>query len=137
MMDFFKGLGIAIVLSFLLWSPIVAVAQSWRPADQATVQWDAVAVPSGSTIEYRVYTRTNSQGAGEGIVAAVVGIPSATVQFSIEGRYFVGVQSVRKVGGAEVASSGISWSDVPAVCQGGNTFGVVYYIPPAAPMGLR
>jgi hypothetical protein len=114
-----------------------AAAQVYYPADSLNVAWDSVVVPSGSTVEYAVYTRLTTQGVGEAQLRTTVQNPSAAVQFTSEGRYFVGVKAVRKVGGQEVASSEISWSDNATSCQGGVTFGAVYYSAPSAPKGLR
>lgn len=112
-------------------------AQTYYPADSLTVAWDAVTVPAGSTVEYAVYSRQTSQGVGEGQLKTTVQIPNAVVQFTSEGRYFVGVKAIRKVGGQEVSSSEISWSDTGTNCQGGVTFGAIYYSAPSAPKGLR
>lgn len=112
-------------------------AQTYYPADSLTVAWDAVTVPAGSTVEYAVYSRATSQGVGEGTLKTTTQIPSAAIQFTTEGRYFIGVKAIRKVSGQEVSSSDISWSDVGANCQGGIAFGAIYYSAPSAPKGLR
>jgi len=99
-----------------------------------TVAWDQVTVVSG-TVTYKTY-RKLAVGGVETYVGTVSAL-QATLTFAEEGRYILGVRSVRNVDGIEVESSTISWSDNPAVCMNGKTFGVQYYVPPDAPKGLR
>lgn len=61
---------------------------------------------------------------------------SYTITFQAEGRYFLGVQSVREVDG-EIFHSEVSWSDNPEVCANTESFGAVYYEPPDAAIGLK
>lgn len=111
-----------------------AKAQTWKTANQATVGWDAVTVPSG-TVSYKVYVKPETGGTET--LATTVTATQATVTFSQEGRYYLGVASVRTVNAVPVESSTISWSNVAAVCQGGVTFGIQYITPPAAPVNFR
>jgi hypothetical protein len=114
-----------------------ARSQTYYPVDSLSVAWDVVTVPAGSTVDYRVYTRFSTQTPADAVLRSTVSVPAATVSFASEGRYFIGIQAVRKVSGTEVSSSTVSWSDVSANCQGGVTFGAVYYTAPSAPTGLR
>lgn len=113
---------------------VTAQAQQWTTANQVTVSWDVVTVQSG-TVSYKLYSRLAS-GGPEVFISTVTAL-SAVVTFQAEGRYFLGVRSVRNVDGVELEASTISWSDNPAVCQGGVTFGVQYYTLPAPVGGIR
>lgn len=126
---------ISIIVGILfLCVAIPAWSQTWKTTNQATVAWDAVTVPSG-TVSYKVYVKPETGGTET--LATTVSTTTATITFSQEGRYYVGVSSVRTVNSVPVESSTISWSNVAAVCQGGVTFGIQYIIPPSAPINLR
>lgn len=124
---------IIIGILFLLIS-IPAWSQTWYPANQKTVAWDAVTVPSG-TVTYKLYSQPESGGTPT--LMTTVATTQATVTFTVEGRYYLGVSTVRTVSGVEVESSTISWSNNPAVCAGGATFGIQYLVAPNAPTGFR
>lgn len=111
-----------------------ASAQTWKTANQVTVGWDAVTTPTG-TITYKVYSRPEAGGTATLMTTAPT--TQATVTFTQEGRYYLGVSTVRTVGGVEVESSTISWSSDPSVTFQAQTFGVEYIIPAPAPVGLR
>lgn len=113
---------------------IPAWSQTWKTTNQATVGWDVVTVPNG-TVSYKVYVKPETGGTET--LATTVATNQATITFSQEGRYFLGVSSVRTVNNVPVESSTISWSNVPAVCQGGVTFGIQYIVPPSAPVNFR
>lgn len=51
------------------------------------------------------------------------------VTFAAEGFYDIGIKAQRVVGGQVVSESVIAWSNDPSVAQGGNDFGVQYYLP--------
>lgn len=127
----------ALLLFFL--SPLTSYlspvsAQTFYPTNQLTVAWDEVTVPSG-TVSYKVYIKP--EAGGTEALATTVTATQATVTFTQEGRYFLGVSSVRTVNAIPIESSTISWSNVAAVCQNGVTFGAQYYVPPAAPANFR
>ena len=111
-------------------------AQEWKTANQVTVLWDPVTVATG-TVSYKTYYRPASSGPEVFTYVSTITEVQATITFTLEGRYFLGVRSVRNVDGIEVESSTISWSDNPLVCAGGVTFGVQYYIPPPNVGGLK
>lgn len=112
----------------------VANAQTWVPTNAIGVAWDAVTVPSG-TVSYKVYIRP-ATGGTESLAQTVTGT-TATVSFPVEGRYFIGVRTVRSVDGIELESSVIGWSDDATYVQNGATFGAQYYTAPANITGLR
>jgi hypothetical protein len=112
-----------------------ASAQTWKPTNQVTVAWDAVTVTSG-TVSYNVYIRPEAGGTPI-LTNPKVSATQATVTFTTEGRYYLGVSSVRTVGGVDVESSTISWSSDPSVTFQAQTFGVQYLVPPPSPVGIR
>ena len=118
----------------------VAFAQVWVTANQATVQWDAVpkVAVTDQPNKYQVYTKYGSATATPQKVGAEITALQQTVTFTIEGRYFFCVGAVRYPQGETVGitSTRLACSDVAADTRDG-AFGVVYYIAPAAPGGLR
>lgn len=125
----------------------IAFAQTWHTTNQATVEWDAVTtidngdpLPAGDTIEYVVYlanaiTDPNKTNPAE--VATITGT-SQLITLTAEGSYFVGVKAVRKIAdGTNVGESAVAWSDDPQYVQGGVTFGLRYFLPPAAIGNMR
>jgi len=56
------------------------------------------------------------------------------VTFAAKGFYDIGIKAQRVVGGQVVSESVIAWSNDPLVAQGGNDFGVQYYL---SPTGIR
>jgi hypothetical protein len=107
-------------------------AQTWYPSDSINVGWDAVSVSSG-VVSYKVYTMPHPSGTATN-VATVTGT-TASVTFATEGKYYIGVSTVRTVD-EEALESIISWSNVAADCLNGVTFGAKYYTPPGKPTGL-
>jgi hypothetical protein len=112
----------------------VAQAQTWTTANQITVAWDAVTVPTG-TVSYKVYSKPEV-GTVETLLTTVT-TTQATVTFTTEGRYFLGAKSIRNVDGIEIEASRTAWSNVATDVQAGLTFGVQYYTRPAAVTGIR
>ena len=140
-----KRLSIAVVILLLVVG--VAFAQTWHTANQATVEWDAVAnlsdgtpLPPTDTVEYTVYlanaiTDPNKDNPSE---VATITDTSHLITLNVEGSFFVGVKAVRKISdGTVVGESEVAWSDDPQYCQNGETFGLRYFLPPAAPKNMR
>lgn len=135
-----KKLILAVVMAIAVaMMPMVAVAQTWFTTNQATVAWDAVApIVATDVIRYQVYTRIGTTGNG----AAVGGEITATqlaITFAVEGRYFIGVKSIRYPVGETVGipSASTSWSNDPLVCAAAGPFGIVYYVAPSGVRGIR
>ena len=131
------------ILLVLVFMSAPAMAQTWYNANQATFAWDAVttlvggaAIPAGSTVKYQAYRKLSPATVGEK-VGNEVSTPSALVSFTSEGSYFVGAEALRYVGTTLVSRSTISYSDVPANCQGGAAFGFQYWLALAAPTAYR
>lgn len=130
---------------------ILAFAQvgfcvEWKTTNQATAAWDAVttlddgsALPAGNTVKYRVYL-SNAVTDPDKANPALLGETDQleyVITLNAEGKYFVGVQSVRfDETATEVGVSAINWSDTNGAATP-NPFGLVHYLPPAAPANLR
>lgn len=127
--------------ALLVLLPSIVWGQMWIPANQKTIGWDAVttlqdgsAIPSGNSISYKVYRRPEL---GTETEVATTTNTNYTITFSVEGKYFIGVKSLRlDSSGAQLSESLVSWSNDPAVVAAG-TFGIIYYLGPFAPRGLR
>lgn len=128
------------LLTLLLTVP--ALAQTWYPANQKAIAWDPVTtmgggapLPAGSTVEYKIWIKGLVQ-----TTPALLGQTDKTeytVSFTNEGKYFVGVQTVRLEAGAIVAESDISWSDMADRVANQQIFGIQYYQAPGHAGGIR
>ena len=136
---------LAFILIFFVAVP-AAHALNWHTANQATVAWDATTtladgtpIPAGDAVEYTVYLANAITDPGKinPSEIATVATTEYTITLNAEGSFYVGLQSIRLVDSVEVSASAIIWSDDPAVVQGGATFGIRYFLSPAAPSGLR
>lgn len=133
-----KKLALVILVLFML-APVVALAQTWYTANQATVAWDPVApIATGDVIRYQVYTKVGATGTPAKVGTEITATQMA-ITFSVEGRYFVGVQTVRYPTGETVGtpSATIAWSNIAADCAAAGPFGIVYYVAPGAVKNLR
>ena len=133
-----KKLALVFALLLLL-APVVALAQTWYTANQATVAWDPVApIATGDVIKYQVYTKVGTSGTPAKVGGEITATQLA-LTFSIEGRYFVGVQTIRYPTGETVGipSATTAWSNVAADCAAAGPFGIVFYVAPPAATGLR
>jgi hypothetical protein len=135
----------AILIITLLLVPCASSVE-WKATNQATAAWDAVItleggdpLPASHTVKYRVYL-SNAITDPDKANPALLG-ETDQLQFVItlnaEGKYFVGVQSVRYDESAvEVSASSVNWSDVNGAATP-NPFGLVHYLFPASPLNLR
>jgi hypothetical protein len=123
----------------------VALAQTFFTANQSSIEWDAVTTnASGDPIDpaqisYKIYlanANTDPEKANP-VEVGTATAPSATITLNTEGKYFVGVSTVRTVGGEVVGESEIAWSDDAASVPAGGEFGVQFYEPPSKPGGIR
>lgn len=119
---------------------------SWRTANQMTIGWDAVttiddgtAIPEGSTIEYKIFLSNAMTDPGKTNPVQIAQITGNeyTVTLNIEGRYVVGIQTIRKIGNEIVSESIMSWSDMIDVTENGVAFGAQYFKNPANAKGLK
>jgi len=122
-----------------------AYGQEWHEANQATVAWnvttmlaDGSDVPADNTVEYAVYLANAITDPGKTSPALVqdnIAGLSYTITLGSEGKYFVGIQAIRKVAdGTEVARSSIGWSDDSGTAT--VPFGLIRYVPPQGVTGL-
>jgi len=117
----------------------MANAQTWYTANQETVAWDAVApIATGDTIKYQVYTRQDTTSAGV-MVGTETTETQLTISFPAEGRYYIGVETVRYPAGetAGMRSETKAWSNVAADCATAGPFGIKYFVNPGATKNLR
>lgn len=120
-------LGIVIAV-FLMAS--VAYGQTWHLTNQITMAWDV----ADNATSYKMYTKHSDSS--NVVEVGTTLLLSYTYTFINEGRYFLGVKSIREVDG-EMFTSIISWSDNPDVCMNAEIFGAVFYEPPEVAVGLR
>ena len=131
----------------LIFMAVLAFGQTWHTTNQATIAWDAVTtnfggdpLPSGDTVEYKVYLAnavTDPDKTSPTEVARVAALEN-TITLNVEGRFWVGVRAVRTEQTTETElESVIAWSDNPAYVANGETFGLQHFLPPATPGGMR
>ena len=119
-----------LIVFLVLGLSFVVSAQVWHPVNQVTMGWNAANLATS----YKVFIK-----AVDGTNIVEVGATSEltyTITFQDEGRYFLGVQSVREING-EIFHSVIAWSDNSEVCFNNEAFGAIYYELPDATTGLQ
>jgi len=139
----FKKLSITLALTLLLTGAALG-ATSWTVANQSTVGWDTVTklandtpIPAGDTVTYRVYIKKDGV-AGDGTQVAETAALQYTITFPDEGRWLVGIQSVRapEANPTDLQRSIIVWSDNTDPLLVPVPFGFIYYLTPAEPGGF-
>lgn len=133
-MRIIKGIINGIILSAILWTLLVipCFATTWKQGSTVTVAWDAVTTTTG-TISYKLYYKP--EAGGTEVYSKTVTTTQATMTLP-EGRWYLGVSTVKTVGADSVESS-INWSDNPAATFQAETFGVFYIAPAPPPVGIR
>lgn len=135
-----------LVAFFLVSICTSAHSQEWHTANQVTVIWDAVTelsngavIPENSLIEYRVWL-VSADTDPDKVSPVEIGITSETlyvITLSIEGRFFVGLQTLRKSSdGTLLGKSDVGWTDDPEIVANSKTFGLQYFLPPANTRGV-
>ena len=123
-----------------------AFGQEWHTANQATVEWNATTtlvdgsdIPADNTAEYALYLAnavTDPGKASPVLVQDNIAALTYTITLSVEGSYFVGLETIRKdAEGIEVSRSARIWSDDPAAVT--TPFGIIYVLSPSSPTGLQ
>jgi hypothetical protein len=136
----------ALIVFFLVAIYTSAHSQEWHVANQATITWVAVAVlsdgsaiPTDNLVEYELWL-VNADTDPDKANPVIVGTTSETlyvVTLSVEGRFFVGLQTLRKASdGTLLGESGIGWTDDLETTTPGPTFGLQYFLPPAGARGV-
>ena len=133
-------------ICFLFISIAIAwAAVTWHTANEFTVSWDAVttnvdetAVPANE-IEYELFVVNAITDPNKTNPTSVWRGPELThvVTLNTEGQYLLGIRAIRVIDGVDQSTSVNVYSDDPAVCQDGVTFGVRYFIPLKNPIGFR
>jgi len=127
-----------IILAILIFAA-PAMAQTWYTANQVTVAWDAVpkVLATDQANKYQVYSRNDLVSLGSKIGAEITAT-QLLISLSVEGRYYLGVKSVRYPVGETVGipSVGTAWSNVAADTNN-NPFGVLFFTAPTSPGGLK
>ena len=129
-----------IIIAAILIFAAPAMAQTWVTANQATLAWDAVAkIATTDTIKYQCYTKSPLATSTPQKVGGEITATQQPITFSVEGRYFLCVESLRYAQGETVAikSSRMACTDVATDTQAGVATGVVYFTAPGAPGSLR
>ena len=120
---------VLILITSMAYSQVVIVTP-----DQKTVYWNAV---EGAT-SYEVFTLPHGGDKNDENARTLAGETDQlqyAVTFMVEGKYIIGVRSVKDVDGTRLYSD-INWSDVNGVsCP--NPFEILYAINPGMPEGLR
>jgi hypothetical protein len=136
------GIMNGLLISLVVWALIglgmsgICHGQTWKPTNSVIAGWDAVAPPAtGGTISYKGYSK-KEDGTGQKEHGSFT-TNQGTWTFTEEGRFFLGVSTIRTVQGVSVESSTISWSDNPAVTFQAQTFGIQYILPAQAPVGIK
>jgi len=119
---------------------------NWKETDQVTIAWDAVVqlengdpIPSDNTIKYKIYLVNAIADVEKAnpVLITETDQTSQVITMTTEGKYFVGVSTVRYDSTGELINeSAVNWSDV----NGEATpvpFGLMHYFQAKAPINLR
>lgn len=126
-----NSLPVILVLILIFGFTGMASAQ-WKKGNAVTVAWDAA---EGAT-SYKIYAKPEA-GGDETFMVKVDGATQGTATFITEGRWLIGVSSVKTVGGTEVESATKCWSNDNTCTFQGIAFGLEYIVPPQTPKNLR
>lgn len=128
---------VTLLMTALFLGNTLAFAIDWHTADQITIMWNANAqVVAPDVLTYGVYKRMLPSG--QPVFVEETDTLTSTITFDVEGRYTVGVTSIRYVGGAEGErlESSVNWSDENGASTP-NPFGASYFVIPNPPLNLR
>jgi len=138
---------VLISVLFLAMSIPAFAVDSWRTTNQATVAWD----DGGSPVDVgerhmNVVYLTNfvtDPGKTNPVEVARTDLLQASITIGVKGSYIAGVKTILEVLESDgvtwtaVSESSVSWSDDPAVVEGGITWGIRFYPSPNAPGNFR
>lgn len=134
------------VVVLVLSIPGFVSCQEWITANQVTVVWDPVTkfdngqpIPADDIIEYIVYlVRSSDIEKVDPVAIWTADSTEYTITLGVEGRWFVGLQTLRKDSSGTILSRSIvGWSDDPLIVSEGRVFGLCYYLAPAPISNLR
>lgn len=127
-----------IILSILILTS-VAQAQTWYTANQVTLAWNAVpkVLTTDQANKYQVYSRNDLVSLGNKIGGEITA-NQLVVSFTTEGRYYLGVETIRYPVGETVGikSATKAWSN-EAADTNNSPFGVTFFAAPGGASGLR
>ena len=127
-----------IILAILMFAA-PAMAQQWYTANQVTLAWNEYPkmLTTDSSNKYQVYSRNDLVSLGNKVGEEVTST-QLVISLSVEGRYYLGVKTIRYPAGETVGipSAGTAWSNVVEDTNN-NPFGVLYFVAPGFPGGLR
>ena len=142
----FKKISV-VFLSLFLFFPVLVFGQEWITTNSSVISWDAVTamsngdpIPDTDIIEYVVYLSNaiTDPDKSNPIEIGTIDALEYTVTLNVEGKFFVGLRTLRKdAGGTLLGESIIGWSDDPTIVSDGHTFGIRHFLPPMVPTGLR
>jgi len=123
-----------------------AIAQEWKTANQYVLTWDAVTTKtdgnpfsSGDVIEYTVFlvNAVTDPNKTNPVEVGTTAETTYTLTLNTEGKYFVGVRTNRTLvdDPDTTLTSEVAWSDDAGAAP--TPFGVMSFLAPAAPTGLR
>lgn len=129
----------ATALLLVLFGASVAGAITWFRVDSAAVAWDPVTtmvltdsttapLPAGETVSYRLWLKDQAGTVEQ--YGADQTATTATLTFTEEGRWVVGIQAVRFPGTVDEEVSDITWSDSTDATMVPNPFGIRIHYPP-------
>jgi hypothetical protein len=147
-----------LILAILIFAA-PAMAQTWHPANQVTLMWDAVPMPLCSSgagivpnppicptpgapaigeIKYQVYTRSDLVSLGTKVGSEITA-NQLLISLSAWGSYYFGVESIAYFAGQTIGmkSQTKAWSNIAEDCGPDGPFGVIYLPLPAKPGGIR
>jgi len=127
-----------LILAILIFAA-PAMAQTWYTANQVTLAWDAVpkVLTTDQANKYQVYSRNDLVSLGSKLGAEITAT-QLLISLTVEGRYYLGVKSIRYPVGETVGipSVGTAWSNVAADTNN-SPFGVLFFAAPTSPGGLK
>ena len=143
-----KKLLVVLVCTLLLSTPMSVYAiDNWKTANQATVAWEpnpaniAFAGERFINVIYLVNYQTDP-GKTNPVEVGRTNQNQLTFTIGVKGQYVVGAKVVLEIEDQPdvwlpVNESAMIWSDDPAVCENGMTFGFRFYPTPIEPTKLR
>lgn len=135
-----------ICLILLLAVSVPAHAVDWSVVNEKTITWTKVTVtsggdplPVGDIIKFQVYIVKDGADKATAVkVGGQIGALEYTITFSDEGRWLVGVQSIRIpiASPTDIQEGVITWSDVVDVALVPVPFGFIFFEAPGQVGGL-
>ena len=127
-----------LILAILVFA-VPAMAQTWHTANQVTLAWGAVPkIEPTDTVKYQIYYRTDLVSLGTAL-GGEVEQAQATVTLPSEGKFWLGAETVRYIAGEPdpIRSERKAWSNVAEDCGPDGPVGVMFFIAPGSPGGLK